>query len=133
MSGIVLDHVRKVFSGDVVANGIKIHYYRTGGDKPPVVLSHGATDDGLCWTRVTLALEAEYDVIMPDARGHGYATEAGRALVGLAAETFRGEILAMIDPKNEPSQNVAAKLGFVYWKQAVVNGYLDNLYRLELP
>jgi len=59
------------FSGDVHANGIKIHYYRTGGDKPPVVLSHGATDDGLCWSRLARALESAYDVIMPDARGHG--------------------------------------------------------------
>ena len=58
-------------SGDVVANGIKIHYTRTGGDKPPLVLSHGSTDNGLCWTRVALALEKNYDLIMPDARGHG--------------------------------------------------------------
>jgi pimeloyl-ACP methyl ester carboxylesterase len=60
-------------SGDVQTNGIRMHYYRTGGDgsKPPLVLSHGATDDGLCWTRVARALESEYDVIMPDARGHG--------------------------------------------------------------
>src|SRR5690349_11761221 len=58
-------------SGDVVANGIRIHYYRTGGTKPPLILSHGATDDGLCWTPVTRALEDRYDVIMPDARGHG--------------------------------------------------------------
>ncbi len=71
--------------------------------------------------------------LVPDVRAHGYATEAGRALVAVAAETFRGEILAMIDPTNAPSQNVAAKLGFTYWKQAVVDGYLDNLYRLELP
>jgi N-formylmaleamate deformylase len=35
------------------------------------VLSHGATDSGLCWTRVARALESDYDVIMPDARGHG--------------------------------------------------------------
>jgi pimeloyl-ACP methyl ester carboxylesterase len=59
------------FSGDVQSNGIRMHYYRTGGDKPPLVLSHGATDDGLCWTRVARVLESEYDVIMPDARGHG--------------------------------------------------------------
>ncbi len=52
-------------------NGIKLHYYRTGGDKPQVVLNHGAMDDGLCWTRVTQELEKEYDVIMFDARGHG--------------------------------------------------------------
>src|SRR5438105_6683569 len=59
------------FSGDVDANGIRIHYYRTGGDKPPLVLAHGATDSGLCWTRVARDLESDYDVIMPDARGHG--------------------------------------------------------------
>jgi pimeloyl-ACP methyl ester carboxylesterase len=59
------------FSGDVIANGIRVHYYRTGGDKPPLVLCHGATDNGMCWVRVTKALEADYDVIMPDARGHG--------------------------------------------------------------
>jgi len=58
-------------SGELNANGIRVHYYRTGGDKPPVVLSHGATDDGLCWTPVARVLAANYDVIMPDARGHG--------------------------------------------------------------
>jgi N-formylmaleamate deformylase len=61
------------FSGDITANGIRIHYYRTGGNKPPIVLCHGATDDGLCWTPVAKALEAEYDVIMPDARWHGFS------------------------------------------------------------
>jgi N-formylmaleamate deformylase len=60
-----------MWPGDVVANGIRIHYHRTGGDKPPIVLSHGFGDDGLCWTRLAQALGAEYDVVMPDARGHG--------------------------------------------------------------
>jgi pimeloyl-ACP methyl ester carboxylesterase len=55
----------------VVANGIRIHYYRTGGNKPQVVFNHGAWDDGLCWTRVVKELEHEYDIILPDARGHG--------------------------------------------------------------
>lgn len=57
--------------GDVSANGIRLHYYRTGGDKPPVVLVHGITDNGLCWTRLARALEQDYDLIMVDARGHG--------------------------------------------------------------
>ena len=59
------------FSGDVSANGLRIHYSRTGGDKPPLVLLHGATDNGRCWTRVARDLESDYDVILPDARGHG--------------------------------------------------------------
>jgi N-formylmaleamate deformylase len=57
--------------GTVVANDLKIHYYRTGGNKPAVVLNHGAGDDGLCWTHLAKELEQEYDLIMPDARGHG--------------------------------------------------------------
>ena len=55
----------------LTTNHIKIHYYRTGGDKPPVVINHGAGDDGLCWSRVAMELEQDYDVILPDARGHG--------------------------------------------------------------
>ncbi len=58
-------------SATIVANGIQIHYTRTGGDKPPFVLAHGFSDDGLCWTPVAEQLAVAYDVIMPDARGHG--------------------------------------------------------------
>jgi pimeloyl-ACP methyl ester carboxylesterase len=57
--------------GYLNSNHKKIHYCRTGGDKPPLILNHGATDDGLCWTRVAVELESDFDVIMLDARGHG--------------------------------------------------------------
>jgi N-formylmaleamate deformylase len=52
-------------------NGIGIHYLRTGGAKPPVVLLHGLTGNGACWTPLARALESDFDVLMPDARGHG--------------------------------------------------------------
>jgi N-formylmaleamate deformylase len=65
-------------SGDVRANGIRLHYYRTGGAKPPLVLAHGFSDDGLCWTSVARALEGTYDVVMPDARGHGRSQAPAR-------------------------------------------------------
>jgi N-formylmaleamate deformylase len=55
----------------ISANDISLHYYRTGGDKPPIVLLHGFTDSALCWTRVARILEPDYDVIMLDTRGHG--------------------------------------------------------------
>jgi N-formylmaleamate deformylase len=76
------------FSGDVVVNTVKIHYHRTGGDKPPVVLAHGITDNGLCWTRLARALEGEYDLVMVDARGHGLsdAPETGYASEDHAAD-----------------------------------------------
>tara|TARA_B100000900_G_scaffold414949_1_gene443180 strand:+ start:1339 stop:2067 length:729 start_codon:yes stop_codon:yes gene_type:complete len=57
--------------GYVVANNIRIHCWRTGGDKPPMVLAHGCSDDGLCWTAVALELEDRYDVILADARAFG--------------------------------------------------------------
>ncbi len=58
-------------SNYIAVNKLKLHYTRTGGDKPPVVLAHGFSDDGLCWTPVAEVLQADYDVIMVDARGHG--------------------------------------------------------------
>jgi pimeloyl-ACP methyl ester carboxylesterase len=63
------------YTGDVRGDGLSIHYTRTGGDKPQVVLSHGFSDNGMCWARVAHALEKDYDVIMYDARGHGMTQE----------------------------------------------------------
>ena len=57
---------------DISVGGVRLHYYRTGhGDKRPLVLVHGFSDNGLCWSRTAHDLEAEYDVVMPDMRGHG--------------------------------------------------------------
>jgi len=57
--------------GYVMANGIRIHYWRTGGDKPVLLMAHGSSDDGLCWTNLAKELVDDYDIILPDARGHG--------------------------------------------------------------
>ena len=58
-------------SGDIEVSDLRLYYTRTGGKKPQVVLAHGFSDDGLCWTPVAEVLASEYDVIMVDARGHG--------------------------------------------------------------
>ena len=58
--------------GNVVVGGLPLHFYRTGGaDKPTLLLAHGFSDNGLCWTRVAQKMEAEFDLIMVDARNHG--------------------------------------------------------------
>lgn len=57
--------------GYVMANGIRIHYWRTGGQKPVMIMAHGSSDDGLCWTNFAKEFAGEYDIILPDARGHG--------------------------------------------------------------
>ena len=75
-------------------------------------------------------LEYGYRLI-PSARGNGYATEAAKALLGLAERSVAEPttILAIIDPRNEPSQNVARKLGFAWWQIGFINGYWDGLWR----
>src|SRR5438874_8272496 len=73
--------------GDVYANGINIHYHRTGGDKKPsILLLHGITDSGQCWPQVAHDLEGSYDVIMTDARGHGHSGTSADFSIALLAE-----------------------------------------------
>jgi N-formylmaleamate deformylase len=84
-------------SGDVTANGIKIHYYRTGGAKPTLVLAHGFSDNGLCWTRVAQVLEKDYDVIMADARGHGLSDAP---IEGYSAEDAAADLAGLIQALN---------------------------------
>ncbi len=64
------------------------------------------------------------------ARGKGYATEAAAAVIDLIeSSSFSGTVFAMIDPTNAPSQRVARKLGFEFWKLAEVNGFVDQIHR----
>jgi N-formylmaleamate deformylase len=77
-----------LISDEIVANGTRLHYYRTGGEKPPIVLVHGLTDDGLCWMPAAEVLSQSYDVVMVDMRGHGKseAPEDGYTLTTIATE-----------------------------------------------
>jgi N-formylmaleamate deformylase len=79
--------------GDVEANGIRQHYYRTGGAKPAIVLLHGFQESALTWLGVAGALEGDYDVIMPDARGHG---RSGRASSGFSPALLAEDAAALI-------------------------------------
>ena len=79
------------------ANGIHIHYTRTGGNKPPLVLLHGLMTNGLCWTDLARALESEYDVIMPDARGHGKSSVPD---FGYRYEDHANDVIGLIKALN---------------------------------
>lgn len=75
-------------SADAVVHGTRLHYYRSGGDRPPLVMVHGITDDGLCWTPVAEVLSAHFDTILVDMRGHGKseAPETGYSIENMARE-----------------------------------------------
>jgi pimeloyl-ACP methyl ester carboxylesterase len=74
-------------------NGIRVSYLRTGGDKPPVVMLHGLLGSGACWTPLARALEGEFDVVMPDARGHGASSTPTH---GYRYDDHAGDILGLI-------------------------------------
>ncbi len=80
--------------GTCDANGLGIHYLRTGGDKPPVIALHGLTGSGACWTPLARALEADHDVIMPDARGHG---QSSAPLHGYLYSDLAGDVIGLIE------------------------------------
>lgn len=76
------------------ANHITQHYYRSGGDKPPLVLLHGFTDDATCWFPIAEAFTDTHDVIAVDARGHGKSARI--AGIGLANEAMAEDVAGLI-------------------------------------
>lgn len=73
-------------TGTVEITGGQLAYHRTGGDRPALVLLHGLTDNGLCWSRTAQALAGDFDIVMLDARGHGASS---RMVAGLAQDPGR--------------------------------------------
>jgi N-formylmaleamate deformylase len=80
-------------NGFCEANGVNIHYLRTGGSKPALILLHGLTASGACWIPLARALEVEYDVVMPDARGHG---NSSTSLTGYRYENHATDVIGLI-------------------------------------
>lgn len=81
-------------AGYFVSHGTKLHYYRTGGAKLPLVLMHGISDDGLCWTPVAEAFAENWDVVMVDLRGHGKSDAPEN---GYDYETMATEVAGLIE------------------------------------
>lgn len=74
----------------VETNGVATYYERSG-DGPPVVFIHGAGLDHRMWRPQIAALEAEYETVAYDYRGHGGTEPTDREAlsVGLLAEDLR--------------------------------------------
>jgi pimeloyl-ACP methyl ester carboxylesterase len=76
------------------ANGLRLHYVRTGGDKPAMLLAHGFSDNASCWASTIRVLARDFDVIAYDARGHG-ETEAAKS--GYSGEDQADDLLGLVD------------------------------------
>jgi len=80
-------------SGFVRANGLRLHCYRRRANKPCILLLHGLTDNGLCWQPVIEALADDYDMVAPDARGHGLSDAPEH---GYTAADHAADVVALI-------------------------------------
>jgi N-formylmaleamate deformylase len=57
-----------------VVDETALRSHRTEGDLPTIVSAHGITNSGLCWTRLSRALEDGYDMVMYDTMATGSPT-----------------------------------------------------------
>jgi N-formylmaleamate deformylase len=107
-------------------DGTRMHYTRTGGQKPPVLLLHGVQASGLTWLRTAKALEATYDVVMPDFRGHGQSSRIGssvspNALVNDTIGVLRAlELATPYVVGHSMGADIAGRLAAVHPARAVV-------------
>lgn len=54
--------------------------HRRAGDGPSVVLLHGFTQTGLSWTPVAEHLPSSFDLVAPDAPGHGESSDTSSTI-----------------------------------------------------
>lgn len=85
--------------GYAYVNKVRLHYYRAGesNDKPVIVMVHGVTDNGLCWTTLTWRLQKNYDIYMLDTRGHGLSDPFTSSDNG---ETLVEDVIGFINKMN---------------------------------
>ena len=84
-------------TGNCKANGIDIHYLRTGGDYPPLVALHGLLGSGACLAPLASTLENAFDVVLPDARGHGKSSAPSK---GYLYRDLAGDVVELIERLN---------------------------------
>ena len=79
---------------EVQTGGSKLHYFRSSGDLPPLVMVHGLTDQALYFSRVAEVLAEDWDVVAYDARGHGASS---RITDAFDEATRVADLVAVVD------------------------------------
>jgi len=85
----------------VTTNGTDL-YYETVGEGPPLLLLHGAGMDGRPWAVTTSRLADDYQLVVPDLRGHGRTGDSDHESysVGLFADDIHALVTEL--NLNEP-------------------------------
>jgi pimeloyl-ACP methyl ester carboxylesterase len=104
----------------VTADGARMHYHATGGNGRPLATLHSFTDNGMCWGRVVRALAGDYNIMVPDLRGHGLSecVEPGQS-VDLAAD--------LIDLIDQAGLERTDMLDMPPWQEIITDIACSNL------
>ncbi len=89
-------------TGEVEANGIKIHY-AIYGQGSPVVFLHGGLANTDYWGKQVPAVAAHHIVILMDSRGHGRSTRDVRPY---GYDLMADDVVALLDSLKIPKADV---------------------------
>lgn len=81
--------------------GGTLHYLHTNSDKPPMIVLHGVQVDGRMWLRTAIALQDNFNVIMPDSRGHGLSSPMPTDINENTLADDITELIAQLDIKKK--------------------------------
>lgn len=102
-------------------NGVRIKTYRRNGIGRPLVFVHGITDSAACFFRTALEF-SENELILFDARGHGYSGHSGPYSI----EKHAGDIAALQTSVNSDSSvMIGHSMGAVNLAYAAGNGLIS--------
>jgi pimeloyl-ACP methyl ester carboxylesterase len=103
-------------------DGKTIHYYyHIDGNKPTMFFLHGFMDNGLCYNRVAEQFLDRFNVILPDARGHGQTSDPPKGA------SFKEMLEDLIDLCNH------LKLDKIYIQGHSMGGAQAALFSAEYP
>ena len=83
-----------MFGGHVVANNIRLHYLRYGGQGQPLILIPGITSPAITWGFVAEKLASYFDVYVLDIRGRGLSSSGDH--LQYDTDTCAQDILAFV-------------------------------------
>ncbi len=74
-------------------NDVDIFYRRIGVNKPPLIALHGLMGSGACLLPLARTLQDEFEVFVPDARGHGGSSAPAS---GYRYDNLASDVIALI-------------------------------------